>query len=171
VRLQVGQLEQRGRGHALLPARIDEFDRHCHRFEQGRHVFLAQCGRLCRRHVAAQAQGDLGLDQPQLTGPAPGVGRTGPHALRRQRGMGWHAVGPRVAGLPVQRQLRPQFAQAAMHDVLHGEGIGRIAQCAGEWGRVTRDANAARGEQRLGDRMDVWCSHVQTSSGQRLAQG
>ena len=160
VRGEVGQPQQRRRGQALLPARVDQLDRHRHRIDQGGSAVEIERVRECRVDIAAQAQRDLRFDQPAVHGPARGVGAARPHAGRWQRGMGERLASPGAAGLPVARRAVAEPAERLRHPLLHRVRRVGIGQRIGQKRGVGGDAAAASLQQRLGDGIDAGFAHA-----------
>ena len=170
VRLQVGQLGQRGRIAAVGPARVDDFDRHAHRIDQRRGGRNIERRGKRRIDIAAQPQRDLGLDAAELERPVACVGRTRPHAGWRQRRMRQHGIARRSAGLPVPRHSVAEPAERLGDTVLHGIGGAGVGQWHGGRG-LAGLSRVYQGLHGRGDGIHGVLSGWVQSSGQRSAQG
>ena len=160
VRGEVGQAQQRRRGQALLPARIDDLDRHGHCVDQCRGAVHVERARQFGIDLTAQAKRDLRFDQAVVHRPARGIAGAGPHTRRWQRGVGERLAAPWAAGLPVARRAIAEPAERLRHPVLHCVRRVGIGQRVGQRRGVGGEAAAASLQQRLGDGLDAGFAHA-----------
>ena len=124
VQLLVGQLGQPWRVEPVLPARIDDFNRHTHRIDQFSRPSHIQRHREFRAHLARQPQGNLGLNAAQMKRPVCRLGGAAPHASGRKWRVGQHRLTRRTARFPVARRQACKPAKSTGYGVLCG--IGRL---------------------------------------------